>query len=214
MRLPIPVCGWRTVRTVAAGRRSPLAALDPVAGTDVHPQFDRCQVAAWLLAHDKIGVPTGPTIASLVLAGPKGAAHRFRLDDPWLTLAEDAEGEDSLSGWSTDADADALAELAAGEFGASVRRLTAPGAGPVAVLGEVRVIDRFRSGSGGLRVTLAWPSGLWGTAAESSAAGVVRHGLAYAGPGEGCVCKRHDCGGVVPVSWCPEHGDAGGPVMG
>ncbi|MFD9339588.1 replication-relaxation family protein [Streptomyces sp. NPDC060028] len=59
----------------------------------------------------------------------------------------------------------------------------------------------------------AWPSGLRGAAAERSAAGVVRHGMAYAGPGEGCVCKRHDCGGVVPVSWCPEHGDAVGPVM-
>ncbi|MET9323668.1 hypothetical protein ABZX75_26315 [Streptomyces sp. NPDC003038] len=244
-----PSVDWRAMRTVAAGRRSPLAALDPiaqgrdraflaevariarvgraavvnwrrrhpdfpdpVAGTDVHPQFDRSQVVAWLLAHDKIEVPTGPTVASLVLAGPEGATHRFRLDDPWLTLADDAEGEDLLSGWSTDDDADALAELAAGEFGASVRRLTAPGTGPLAVLGEVRVIDRFRSGSGGLRVTLAWPSGLRGTA-EGSAAEVVRHGMAYAGPGEGCVCKRHDCGGVVPVSWCPEHGDALGPVM-
>ncbi|UUU44926.1 hypothetical protein [Streptomyces sp. NBC_00162] len=78
----------------------------------MHPQFDRRAVVAWLLAHDKIDVPTGPTIASLVLAGPKGGTHRFRLDDPWLTLADDAEGEDLLSGWSTDADADVLAELA------------------------------------------------------------------------------------------------------
>ncbi len=147
----------------------------------------------------------------MLLAGTGGATHRFRLDDPWLTLAEDADGEDQLSGWSTNADADAVAELAAGEFGASVRRLTAPGTGPLAVLGEVRVIDRFRSGSGGLRVTLAWPSGLRGAAAERPTAGVARHGMAYAGPGEGRVCKRHDCGGVVPVSWCPEHGDAVGP---
>ncbi|MGW7139344.1 hypothetical protein [Streptomyces xanthophaeus] len=184
-----------------------------MAGTDVHPQFDRCQVAAWLLAHDKIGIPTGPTVASLLLAGSGGGTYRFRLDDPWLTLADDAAGEDTLSGWFTDADADALAELAAGELGASVRRLTAPGTGPLAVLGEVRVIDRFRSGSGGLRVTLAWPAGLRGAAAEQAAGGVVRHGLAYADLGEACVCKRYDCGGVVPVGWCAEHGDAAGPVM-
>ncbi|MEU6896200.1 hypothetical protein ABZ934_31545 [Streptomyces sp. NPDC046557] len=48
---------------------------DPVAGTDVHPQFDRHAVVAWLLAHDKIEIPTGPTVASLVLAGPEGATH-------------------------------------------------------------------------------------------------------------------------------------------
>ncbi|MGW7099678.1 hypothetical protein [Streptomyces sp. NPDC054838] len=158
-----PSVDWRAVRTVAAGRRSPLAALDPiapgadrvflaqvariarvgraavvnwrrrhddfpdpVAGTDVHPQFDRSQVVTWLLAHDKIGIPTGPTVASLVLAGPDGATHRFRLDDPWLTLADDANGEDVLSGWSTDTDEDTVAELAADEFGASLRRLNAP----------------------------------------------------------------------------------------
>ncbi|WP_405419242.1 hypothetical protein [Streptomyces erythrochromogenes] len=249
-----PSVDWRAVRTVRAGRRSPLAALtpvvsgedrlmlagvariarvgraavvnwrrrhddfpDPVAGTDVHPQFDRRAVVAWLLAHDKIEVPIGPTVATLVLAGvgvgAGGASHRFRLDDPWLTLADDAGGEDTLSGWSTDDDADAIAALAAGEFGAAVRRLTAPGTGPLAVPGEVRVIDRFRSGSGGLRLTLAWPAGLRGTAAPGPAGGVVRHGVAYAGPGEACVCARHGCGGVVPVSWCAEHGDAVSPVL-
>ncbi|MEU9039366.1 hypothetical protein AB0D45_31280 [Streptomyces sp. NPDC048352] len=67
-----------------------------------------------------------------------------------------------MSGWSTDDDADVLVELAAGEAGASVLRLTVPGAEPLAVVGEVRVVDRFRSGSGGLRVTLAWPAGLRG----------------------------------------------------
>ncbi|OLZ58235.1 hypothetical protein AVW11_28425 [Streptomyces amritsarensis] len=133
-----------------------------MAGADVHPQFDFRAVAAWLVAHDKIEVPAGPTLATLVLAGvgAGGASHRFRLDDPWLTLADDAGGEDTLSGWSTDTDADAIAALAAGEFGAVLRRLAAPGAGPLAVPGEVRVIDRFRSGSGGLRLTLAWPAGL------------------------------------------------------
>ncbi|WP_328765095.1 MULTISPECIES: hypothetical protein [unclassified Streptomyces] len=63
------------------------------------------------------------------------------------------------------ADADALAELAAGACGGSVRRLIVPGAGPLAVLDEVRMIDRFR---------------------------------------------RHDCGGVTPKSWCPDHGTVAG----
>ncbi|MFH7599790.1 hypothetical protein WDV06_32525 [Streptomyces racemochromogenes] len=130
----------------------------PVAGTDVHPQFDSRAVVAWLLAHDKIEVPTGPTVAYLTLAGPGGAARRFRLDDPHLVLADDPAGEDVLSGWSTDDDADALAALTAGEVGASVRRLTAPGTTALAVLGEVRVIDRFRSGSGGLPPSAGQPS--------------------------------------------------------
>ncbi|MFK0258431.1 hypothetical protein [Streptomyces sp. NPDC090445] len=47
-----------------------------VAGTVVRPQFDRGAVVAWLLAHDKIEVPTGPTVALLVLAGSHGARHR------------------------------------------------------------------------------------------------------------------------------------------
>ncbi|MGW2672350.1 hypothetical protein ACWC5F_30400 [Streptomyces sp. NPDC001272] len=245
-----PSVDWRAVRTVAAGRRSPLATLEPVgpegdrvflagvariarvgraavvnwrrrhpdfpapvAGTDVHPQFDSRAVVAWLLAHDKIEVPVGPTVASLTLAGADSAAHRFRLDDPWLTLADDPAGEDQLSGWSTDNDADQLAELTAGELGASVRRLTAPGTAALAVLGEVRVIDRFRSGSGGLRVTLAWPARLRGAASEGRTGGVVRHGVPYAGLAEGCVCARHDCGGLVPVSWCADHGNAAAPVM-
>ncbi|MFD4939474.1 hypothetical protein [Streptomyces virginiae] len=198
-----PCVDWRAVRTVAAvacRRRRHDDFPDPVAGTGVHPQFDRRAVVAWLLAHDKIEAPTGPTTAPLVLAGTRGASHRFRLDDPCLTVTDDPAGEDTLSGWSTDADADAdalaaLAALAVGEFGASLRRLTVPGTGPLAVPGEVRVIDQFRSGSGGLRLTLAWPAGLRGTAASGPAGGVVRHGIAYAGPGEGCVCARHDCGG-------------------
>ncbi|MFD5419064.1 hypothetical protein ACFWJT_13650 [Streptomyces sp. NPDC127069] len=38
-----------------------------------------------------------------------GAAHRFRLDDPHLVLADHPAGEGRLSGWSTDEDADVLA---------------------------------------------------------------------------------------------------------
>ncbi|MEU3409483.1 hypothetical protein ABZ766_36810 [Streptomyces sp. NPDC006670] len=37
--------------------------------------------------------------------------------------------------------------------------------------------------------------------------------MVYAAPGEACVCRRFDCGGVDPVGWCPEHGDDVGPVM-
>ncbi|MFJ8166735.1 hypothetical protein ACIRBY_38255 [Streptomyces sp. NPDC096136] len=245
-----PCVDWRAVRTVAAGRRSPLAGLEaaPVwervllaevarmagvtraavvnwrrrhddfpaalAGTEgVHPLFDRRQVAAWLLAHGKIEIPTGPAVASLVLAGPGRAMHRFRLDDPWLTLADDPAGEDQLSGWATEDDADALAELAADASGAAVHRLTALGTTALAVPGRVRVIDRFRAGAGGLLVTLAWPAGLRGAASARPAGGVVRHGVPYAAPGEGCGCRRFDCGGLDPVTWCPDHGTAAAPVM-
>ncbi|MFB8043131.1 hypothetical protein ACFC8F_17795 [Streptomyces hydrogenans] len=31
---------------------------DPVRGTAAHPEFDRRAIVAWLLAHDKIAVPT------------------------------------------------------------------------------------------------------------------------------------------------------------
>ncbi|MGW2183909.1 hypothetical protein ACWCXX_39230 [Streptomyces sp. NPDC001732] len=97
---------WRAVRTVAAGRRSPLHALVPVpqvrtgvcwprspgiarvgraavvnwrhhldfpaplAGTTVHPEFDRRAVVVRLLAHDKIPVSTG------VLAGAQDELPR------------------------------------------------------------------------------------------------------------------------------------------
>ncbi|RSS53545.1 hypothetical protein EF912_18130 [Streptomyces sp. WAC07061] len=176
----------------------------------MHPQFDRAAVVAWLLAHDKIEVPVGMPSASLAVVG--AGRRTFCLDGPWLDLADDAEGEDVLSGWSTDADADELAALAAGEFGASLGRLTAPGTAPLAVLGDVRVIERFRSGSGGLRVTLAWPAMLRGTA-EPAAGGVVRHGVPYVGPGEECVCQHHDCGGMVPAGSCAEHGRAVRPAL-
>ncbi|MFJ6354809.1 hypothetical protein ACIQKB_35800 [Streptomyces sp. NPDC092046] len=249
--LPVlrPGVDWEALRTVPAGRRSPLAGLAPVApgrdvvllaevariarvgraavvnwrrrhsdfpapvgGTDIHPEFDRSAVAAWLLDHDKIEIPSQIPPAMLLLDGPEGPT-RLRLDGPRLLLADDAEDEDQLSAWTTEDDADTLAKLTAGEFGASLRRLTVPGAAPLAVPGEVRLTDRFRTGSGGLKVTLAWPAALRGAASDRQAGGAVRHGLAYAGPGEGCVCKRHACGGVVPVSWCAEHGASVEPVL-
>ncbi|MEW2374200.1 hypothetical protein AB0940_33320 [Streptomyces sp. NPDC006656] len=57
----------------------------------------------------------------------------FRLDDPWLTLANDPASENQLSGWAAEDDGDALAELAAGACGAAVRRLTVPGTTALAV---------------------------------------------------------------------------------
>ncbi|KJY24377.1 hypothetical protein [Streptomyces sp. A1547] len=78
--------------------------------------------------------------------GAGGGTRRFRLEDPHLLLANEAEDEDRLSGWSTDEDADALAALSAGTFGLPVKHLSAPGTAPLAVHGEARVIDRFRSG--------------------------------------------------------------------
>ncbi|MEU7068135.1 hypothetical protein [Streptomyces sp. NPDC046161] len=90
-----------------------------------------------------------------------------------------------------------MAEPTAGEFAAALRRLTVPGIGPLAVMGEVRMAERFRSGSGGLRLTLAWPAG----AASAGPGGAERHAVGYAGPGEGGACERRNCGGLVPVSW-------------
>ncbi|TDU73545.1 hypothetical protein [Streptomyces sp. KS 21] len=129
------------------------------------PEFDRAAVVAWLLAHGKIAVPPEAPSAALVVAGAGGGMCRFRLEDPHLLLADDAEDEDRLSGWSTVEDADALAALSVGTFGLTVKHPAAPGTPPLAALGEARVIDRFRSGSGDLRLTLAWPAGLRGTAA-------------------------------------------------
>ncbi|MGW7312670.1 hypothetical protein [Streptomyces sp. NPDC054865] len=140
----------------------------PVGGSDVHPEFDRAAVIAWLLAHGKIEVPTRTPTASLLMNRSGGGTRTFRLDGPVLTLADDVEEEDRLSGWSTDDDADALAALGAGEFGATLRRLTVPGVEAVAVPGEVRLLDRARAGHGGLRVTLAWPARLRGAASSGA----------------------------------------------
>ncbi|MBT2545070.1 hypothetical protein J7E99_31315 [Streptomyces sp. ISL-44] len=76
----------------------------PAGGTEVHPQFDRAAIVAWLLADDKIEVPIGMPSASLVVVDARRRTARFRLDAPPLILADDAEGEDELSSWSTDAE--------------------------------------------------------------------------------------------------------------
>ncbi|MFJ2825655.1 hypothetical protein ACIO7M_31755 [Streptomyces toxytricini] len=69
----------------------------PVGGTDVHPQFDWSAVVAWLLAHDKIEAPVAMPAASLVVVvvGAGGGTSCFRLDGPWLDLADDAAGQTS-----------------------------------------------------------------------------------------------------------------------
>ncbi|MFI5761806.1 hypothetical protein ACIA8F_12775 [Streptomyces sp. NPDC051563] len=204
----------RVGRAAAAARRRRYPDFPaPAGGTELRPLFDRPAVVAWLLAQDKIGVPVAMPAGTLTLVCSGRGAARFRLDGPWLELADDTEGQDQLSGWTTDTDADELAELAAGEFGASTSRLTVPGSGPVAVLGEVRVIERYRSGAGGLRITLAWPARLRGAAGERPAGGVIRQAVPYAGPADACPCRRQDCGGLVPAPRCEEYGDAAVPVM-
>ncbi|MEV6332290.1 hypothetical protein [Streptomyces sp. NPDC051909] len=245
-----PAVDWTAVRTVTAGRRSPLAALtpvvsgedvvllaevariagvgraavvnwrrrhtdfpDPVGGTPVHPTFDRRAVVAWLLAHDKIAVPTELPAATLVV-GPSlgtGSEQRFRLDGPVLELTDTADGEDRLAGWMTDDQADALAELTADKAGAAVRRLTTPGTPPLAVGDGLQIIDRFRTGSGGLRVTLAWPARSRGTAAKRG--GTVRHALPYTAPSSTCRCAPQACGGIIPNPYCTDHGNAVSPAM-
>ncbi|MFK0203352.1 hypothetical protein [Streptomyces lavendulae] len=74
----------------------------PVGGTGVHPEFDRAAVLAWLFAHGKIDMPARTPASALLMARPGGGTRTVRSDDPCLTLAEDASGEDLLSGWSTD----------------------------------------------------------------------------------------------------------------
>ncbi|MFF6794351.1 hypothetical protein ACFY9C_35375 [Streptomyces filamentosus] len=242
-----PAVDWHALRTVPAGRRSPLAALTPTApaddvvllaeaariagvgraavvnwrrrhpdfpapagGTDVHPAFARSAVVAWLLAHDKIAVPSTVPAATLHLRPTGASPRRFQLWNPRIELSDDPEGEDRLTGWMADDDADALAVLAAADT--PVSRLTAPGTDPLALPGGVRVIDRFHPGAGGLRVTLAWPSKLRGHAARTG--GLVRHALPYTAPGTGCRwCPTQACGGILPTPYCPDHGTTAEPAM-
>ncbi|MFJ3091431.1 hypothetical protein [Streptomyces sp. NPDC086838] len=137
----------------------------------------------------------------------------MRLYDAALDLDHDAAGEDRLTAWYTEADADALADLAAGEYGATVHRLAVPGTAPLAVTGEARVISRYRSGEGGgLRVALAWPAGQRGAAAPFGG-GLLWHAVPAAAPGDSCRCARHDCGGLALAPGCIEHGTAAAPVM-
>ncbi|MBX9420833.1 hypothetical protein [Streptomyces lateritius] len=180
----------------------------PIAGTDIHPRFERAAVVAWLLAHDKIAVPRGVPSATLTLWSDAAGERRFRLDDPVLDLADDETDDDHLSGWMADDAADALAGLTA-DTGVSVRRLAEPATPPLAVDGPARVIEQFRSGSGGLRITLAWPASLRGTAARGTGGGSqLRHVVPKAAPSPMCRCARPACGGLVPTAHCAEHSRA------
>ncbi|WP_329274036.1 hypothetical protein [Streptomyces sp. NBC_00691] len=242
---------WHALRTLAPGRRSPLAALTPdphtearvflagvariahvgraavvnwrrrhpdfpapAGGSETHPEFALGDVVAWLLAHDKIAVPSSVPAATLTVRPSlgAGAAERLRMDDPLLELTDDPTGEDRLSGWMTDTDADTLAQLATADTGAALARLTAPGTTPLAVPDGLAVIDRFRAGTGGLRVTLAWPARLRGTASPRHTGGVIRHGLPHT-PATQCQCVRHACGAITPTPYCADHGRAVEPVM-
>lgn len=183
----------------------------PVGGTDASPVFDRRAVVDWLLAHGKLTVPSVAPAATVTVLGAGGRTRTVRVDDPSLLLADDAEGVDRVSGWAVEADADALGALGEGACGMTVRRLTAPGFAPLAVMGDVRVSGRDRASGGRAYLELSWPARVRGTA--GSASGVVRHGVTYAGVGEECRCTRQDCGGIVPAAWCPEHGGSAAPRM-
>ncbi|MFF9345343.1 hypothetical protein ACF1CG_36990 [Streptomyces sp. NPDC014773] len=244
--LPVtrPSVDWHALRALPAGRRSPLAALDPAedvvllaeaariagvgraavvnwrrhadfpaptGGSTTHPEFDRAAVVAWLLAHDKLAVPSTLPTATIHLRPTGALPRRFQLWDPRVWLSDDPEGEDRLTAWTTDTDADALAELTTAD--SSVTRLTAPGTTPLAVPGRVRFVDRLHPGTGGLRVTLTWPSSLRGHAAQTPAGGVVRHAVPYASPTASCPCSRQTCGGIIPAPYCPEHGTAAEPAL-
>ncbi|WP_051716319.1 hypothetical protein [Streptomyces bikiniensis] len=132
-------------------RHDDFPAPAPAAGAGTRPWFGRAVVVAWLLAHDKIAVPVDMPSATLTVWSGEERECRFRLDDPVLELPDDVADEDRLTGWISDAEADALAVLAAAYAGVSVRRLVVPVAPPFAVPGGVRVLGRFRSGSGVLR---------------------------------------------------------------
>ncbi|MGA4980319.1 hypothetical protein [Streptomyces cinereoruber] len=73
----------------------------------------------------------------------------------------------------------------------------------------MRVIDRFRSGSG----SLAWPAGLRGSAARRTSSGLVCHAVPYAAPGKARQCARQTHDGLIPTLYCAEHGRAAEPAM-
>lgn len=72
-------------------------------------------VVAWLRTVGKPTVPAGLTSGVPVLRGADPRSRTVRFEDVAPALAEDAAGEDRLSGWTTPMDADALTELLDGE---------------------------------------------------------------------------------------------------
>ncbi|MGW1769392.1 hypothetical protein ACWCQL_35765 [Streptomyces sp. NPDC002073] len=142
---------------------------------------------------------------TLVVRRSGGGTRMVRLDAPELCLATTAEESETVSGWVTVADAEALAALGAEPAGITVKGLTVPRHTPLAVPGDVAVSARFDGGRGRVWVELSWRAGLRGEA------GGVRHALA--GPVDGCPSEVQECGGIAPARWCPVHGDDQAPAM-
>ncbi|MFD0353403.1 hypothetical protein ACFVHW_06575 [Streptomyces sp. NPDC127110] len=181
--------------TVAGWRRTLPGFPAPTQGVGAGAVFGRAAMVVWLRVVGKLTVPVGPPSGVLVLRGSGPRSRTVRVEDAALVLAEDAAGEDCLSGWTAPEDADALAGLLDGSTTVGVGRLTVPGARPLAVLGSLRIAGREQPGAGGLLVKLVWPAGLRGTAARFG--GVAHHAVLYSGAGAGCGCVRHACGGVT-----------------
>ncbi|MFD0353417.1 hypothetical protein ACFVHW_06655 [Streptomyces sp. NPDC127110] len=113
---------------------------------DVHPD----QVAALARRRDLPAlldrhVPRAPDQAAVRLGGWRRRTDSAPARRPAAAPGGQRRGGGPAVGLPTDADADAdaLAELTAGTFGASLRGLTVPGADPPAVSGEVRVISEL-----------------------------------------------------------------------
>ncbi|MFJ2060656.1 hypothetical protein ACIOMM_32665 [Streptomyces sp. NPDC087908] len=188
--------------------------LAPAGGSETHPEFALGEVVAWLLAHDKIAIPSRVPAATLTVRASLGAGaiERLRMDDPLLNLTDDPTGQDRVSGWMTDTDADTLTQLAIADTGAALARLTTPGTTLLAVPDGLDVIDRFRAGTGGLRIALAWPARLRGIAPRHTG-GVIRHALPHTATTTFCQCERHACGAITPPPHCADHGRAVEPVL-
>ncbi|RSS53550.1 hypothetical protein EF912_18165 [Streptomyces sp. WAC07061] len=198
-------------RTTVAGWRRTLPGFpDSAQGSGAGAVFDRGAVVAWLREVGKLTVPAGLPAGMLVVRGVGSRTRTVRLEDPALALAEDAAGEDRLSGWAAPEDAEALAVLVESSVSVGVQRLAVPGARPVAVRGSLRIAGQERPGAGGLWLELAWPAALRGTPARFG--GVVEHAVLPPGTSADCCCARHDCGGVTRQPWCPDHGTAAGRV--
>ncbi|MEV7416515.1 hypothetical protein [Streptomyces sp. NPDC089919] len=187
---------------VVSWRRRHAGFPPAVGGTDVSPRFETAAVVAWLLAHDKIAVLAAEPTGTLVRAAGARGTRRFRLDEPRLETAEAAGGEDRVSAWFADADAEAVTTFTARATGAAVHSLTVPGRAPLAVPGGAGP-DR-RPVHHRLRLAVpdpGRPAGRRG-AAVGSGGGVVRHGVPDAAPGPECRCRarvwRGGAGVLVP----------------
>ncbi|MET9570128.1 hypothetical protein ABZY34_13500 [Streptomyces virginiae] len=108
-------------------------------GTTASPEFDRAAVVARLLATARSPFPGEAPSVALVVAGG-GGTRRFRLEDPHLFLADDAEDEESLSGWSTNEDANAPAAPAGKHVRADRQACGHARNAALTVLGEASLI--------------------------------------------------------------------------